>query len=455
MTVNKLSATYHQNKNPMFFNLKGSAQFREEIESWVKEGIINSEQSQKLSQKYQLPELGEAPPFYKDSSFILKGVAILIGVAGLMLVIAQNWDDLPIVARMLTGLLPLFAAYIWGFLKLHQNDEQTAELAFLLASLLFGVNIMLQAQIFHISSYFPNGVLWWVLGTIPTMIYFRSKIIAIIFQGFFILWISLQMEYMQFSVWSPILILIFGYMLYIRPNILLLIGMFISLYLAIMNGISAMYQERFFRIVDEGYYIFGLSYLLLFLGIFQFLKDNYSERIQRNFQNLLRFAFVFVLFLFTFKDVIEEITRSHSNNYLYGETEINYSVIGMMAILSIGIYIYSVFIKAQNINLKTVFPLVLLVFLFVPLVETGIENISFAIFYNIVLLSLSVWKIYDGIQNQQKGDFMTGIFYLLMLALARYFDLFENYVITGILFIVLGMGLYFINNFWNMKFNNK
>ncbi len=439
----------------MFFNLKGSQQFREEIESWVKEGIINSEQSQKLSQKYELPELGEAPPFYRDSSFILKAVAILIGVAGLMLVIAQNWDDLPIPVRMLTGLIPLFTAYIWGFLKLHQNDEQTAELAFLLASLLFGVNIMLQAQIFHISSYFPNGVLWWILGTIPTMIYFRSKIIAIIFQGFFILWISLQMEYMQFSVWSPILILLFGYMLFIRPNVLLLIGVFVGLYLAILNGISAIYQERFFRIVDEGYYIFGLSYLLLFLGIFQFLKDNYSETIQRRFSNLLRFAFVFVLFLFTFKKVVEEVGHKRDfNAYIYGETEINYSVIGIMAILSIGIYIYSVFIKAQNINFKTVFPLVLLALLSIPLTifSEGYDALL-AIFYNIVLLSLSVWKIYDGIQNQQKGDFMTGIFYLLMLALARYFDLFENYVITGILFIVLGMGLYFINNFWNKKFS--
>ncbi|WP_375561623.1 DUF2157 domain-containing protein [Bernardetia sp. OM2101] len=435
----------------MFFNLKGSAQFREEIESWVKEGIINSEQSQTLSQKYQLPELGEAPPFYKDSSFILKAVAILIGVAGLMLVIAQNWDDLPIIVRMLTGLLPLFTAYIWGFLKLHQNDESTAELAFLLASLLFGVNIMLQAQIFHISSYFPNGVLWWVLGTMPVMIYFRSKIIAIIFQGFFILWISLQMEYMQFSIWSPILVLLFGYMLYIRPNVLLLIGMFVSLYLAFMNGISAIYQERFFRIVDEGYYMFGLSYLLFFLGIFQFLKDKYSDFIQRNVQNLLRFAFVFVLFLFTFKGIIEEITREHHSSYLYGKTEINYLVIGIMALVCIGIYIYSVFIKAEKINFKTVFPLALLALLFIPLIETGTSDKFLAVFYSIVLFGLSVWKIYDGIQNQQKGDFMTGIFYLLMLALARYFDLFENYVITGILFIVLGMGLYFINNFWNKK----
>ncbi|AFM05158.1 putative membrane protein [Bernardetia litoralis DSM 6794] len=439
----------------MFFNLKGSVQFREEIESWVKEGIISSEQSQKLSQKYQLPELGESPPFYRDSSFILKGVAILIGVAGLMLIIAQNWDDLPIFARMLTGLLPLFAAYIWGFLKLKQDEEQTAELAFLLASLLFGVNIMLQAQIFHISSYFPNGVLWWILGTMPTMIYFRSKIIAIIFQGLFILWVSLQMEYMQFSIWSPILVLLFGYMLYIRPNILLLIGMFISLYLAFMNGISAIYQERFFRIVDEGYYIFGLSYLLLFLGIFQFLKDKYSDFIQRNFQNLLRFAFIFVLFLFTFKDIIEEITHDRGiKSYIYGKTEINYLVIGIMAIICILIYVYSVFIKAQKINFKTVLPLVLLVLLSVPLIIFSQDyDQKLAFFYNVVLLILSIWKIYDGIHNQQKGDFMTGIFYLLMLALARYFDLFENYVITGILFIVLGMGLYFINNFWNKKFS--
>ena len=438
----------------MFFNLKGSAQFRQEIESWVKEGIISSDQSQKLSQKYQLPELGEAPPFYKDSSFILKGVAILIGVAGLMLVIAQNWDDLPIVARMLTGLLPLFAAYIWGFLKLHQNDEQTAELAFLLASLLFGVNIMLQAQIFHISSYFPNGILWWILGTIPTMIYFRSKIIAIIFQGLFILWISLQMEYMQFSVWSPILVLLFGYMLYIRPNVLLLISFFIALYLGIINGISAIYQERFFRIVQEGYYIFGLSYLLLFLGIFQFLKANYSEVIQRNIQNLLRFAFIVVLFLFTFKDVIEEITHQRGyDSYIYGETDINYLVIGIMAALSILVYIYSVFSKARNINFKTIFPLVLLILLTFPLIETGTSDKFLAVFYSIILFGISVWKIYDGIQHQQKGDFMTGIFYLLMLALARYFDLFENYVITGVLFIVLGIGLYFVNNLWNKKFS--
>ncbi len=441
----------------MFFNLKGSAQFREEIESWVNEGIINSEQSQKLSQKYQLPKLGEAPPFYRDSSFILKAVAILIGVAGLMLVIAQNWDDLPIIARMLTGLLPLFAAYFWGFLKLHQNDEQTAELAFLLASLLFGVNIMLQAQIFHISSYFPNGILWWILGTMPTMIYFRSKIIAIIFQGLFVLWISFQMEYLQFSIWSPILILIFGYMLYIRPNILLLIGFFIALYMGIMNGVSAIYQERFIRIVDEGYYIFGLSYLLFFLGIFQFLKEKYSEFIQRNIQNILRFAFVFGLFLFTFKDIVEEVTHDRGyNSYAYGYSEINYLVIALMAIICIGIYIYSVFIKTQKINFKTIFPLVLLLLLSIPLfVSSPDYDKILTIFYNIVLLALAIWKIYDGIHTQQKGDFMAGIFYLLMLALARYFDLFENYVITGILFIVLGMGLYFINNFWNKKFSKK
>ena len=439
----------------MLFNLKGSQKFREEIESWVKEGIINSEQSQKLSQKYELPQLGEAPPFYKDSSFILKAVAILIGVAGLMLVIAQNWDDLPIIARMLTGFLPLFAAYIWGFLKLYQDDEQTAELAFLLASLLFGVNIMLQAQIFHISSYFPDGILWWILGTMPMMIYFRSKIIAIIFQGLFILWISLQMEYMQFSVWSPILILLFGYMLYIRPNLLLLIGLFGSLYLALMNGISAIYQERFYRIVQEGYYLFGLSYLLLFLGIFQFLKASYSEAVQRRFSNLMRFGFVVVLFVFTFKSAIEEITHQRGyDSYSYEKMEANYFVIGLMAIFSIGIYIYSVFIKARNVNFKTVFPLVFLALLSIPMF-TFSQNYDklLALFYNIILFTLSIWKIYDGIQKEQKGDFMTGIFYLLVLALARYFDLFENYVITGVLFIVLGIGLYFINNFWNKKFS--
>ena len=112
--------------------------------------------------------------------------------------------------------------------------------------------------------------------------------------------------------------------------------------------------------------------------------------------------------------------------------------------------------KHKKINFKTVFPLVLLVLLSFPLLVFSQDyDAILAIFYNVVLLALSVWKIYDGIHNQQKGDFMTGIFYLLILALARYFDLFENYVITGILFIVLGMGLYFINNFWNKKFNKQ
>jgi len=440
----------------MFFNLKGSAEFRDEIESWVKEGIINSDQSQKLSQKYELPQVGEAPPFYKDSSFVLKAVAILIGVAGLMLVIAQNWDDLPIVVRMLTGLLPLFAAYIWGFLKLRQNDEQTAELAFLLSSLLFGVNIMLQAQIFHISSYFPNGVLWWILGTMPLMIYFRSKIIAIIYQGLFILWISLQMEYMQFSIWSPVLLFLFGYILYQKPNVLLLIVFFVGLYLGIMNGISAIYQQAFYRITHEAYYIFGLSYLLLFLGVFEFLKEGYSATIQRRLQNLVRFTFIFILFLFTFKDVIEEITHPYSNHYLYLRTDINYVVIGIMAFVCIAVYIYSIFIKHKKINFKTVFPLVLLILLSIPLLIYTLEyDVVLTIFYNVVLLGLSIWKIYEGIQHREKGDFMTGIFYLLVLALARYFDLFENYVITGVLFIVLGIGLYFINNFWNKKFSKQ
>lgn len=93
------------------FSLKRSPQFREEIQSWVADGVISGEQAAKLFARY---ELDREAPWYLQSGFWLRGLAILLVSMGFLLIISENWHRFNVPVRMAFGLVPLLAAYGFG-----------------------------------------------------------------------------------------------------------------------------------------------------------------------------------------------------------------------------------------------------------------------------------------------------------------------------------------------------
>ncbi len=428
----------------MWSHLKGSDRFKEEIDWWQKQGWISPEQAKLFIDSY---ELNQAPPWYKQSGVWIKAVSILIVAMGIFLLISANWQELPIAVQVLAGLLPLGIAYglaIWNYQK---NNINGAHFSMIFASLMLGANIALQAQIFHISAYFPDGLLWWIIGTMPVIFFFRSTFLAIVFQALFLMWLFFQNEYFQFSLWSPVLLIAFAYFVYRNPHWLDLLFMLGSFYMFLVNLIIAVEEKRLERIYDfELMPLFFGAYILLFLTIFNFVKQDYSGKFAGSLQTALLTVLVFFFYIFTFKDATQAIVKGITDKGVPAS---------FYAMIIIAVVLYWQQPKQAKMNIA--FGIIGLVF--IPALLLSLIKVTYSEVYtnilfilmNVLFFAYCVWKIYYGIKQKEKGDFMRGVFYLLVWLIGRYIILFEDYLTTSIIFILAGVGLYYLNNYWNRR----
>jgi uncharacterized membrane protein len=149
---------------------KISSQFREllkqELQFWQADGLISAEQSAGLSQRYRLDEMAKESTNRLLFAIYIIG-AVLIG-AGVVSFVAAHWEEITpsvkvglIVACMLTGHIAGF--YLW---KVSARSPRLGHALIVLGTLVFGANIGLMAQIFHIRSHFYNGLFAWAIGAI-------------------------------------------------------------------------------------------------------------------------------------------------------------------------------------------------------------------------------------------------------------------------------------------------
>jgi uncharacterized membrane protein len=419
----------------MVFNFKGSLRLKQEIQTWVDENIITPAQAEQLCVRYGL--LGE-PPWYRRSGFILKALALLLTGMGLLLLISENWHHFNIPIRMAFGLVPLFAAYFLGFRFLYGDKKEAAELAFFFAGILFGVNIFLQAQIFHISAYYPGSILWWILGTLPVALYFRSNLHHALVQVLFFIWINQQLQYSQFSFWTPVLYAGMIYLLYIRPHKLILFATILNTYLMVYNVNSAIAARG-----DTGFWLIFVALTVFILTLLPALKSGYDEKFRERLHDAGALTIFFIFYLHTF----EEISRSYAGNV--------FSVAGVVLMAAvILLFLIQREKSAELYSLLAIGGIVLILHLS-GIVYNGIQE-EFGrivmILTNFLFFLFGMWFIGHGIRHQGKRVFMSGIFMIVVLAISRYLDLFESYVLTAIVFILSGIFIYFINQYWNKRY---
>lgn len=151
-------------------HLKISDRFREllkqELQLWQADGLISTEQSSAISQRYRLDQMAKESTNRLLFAIYIIG-ATLIG-AGAISFVAAHWEQITpsakiglIVACMLTGHIAGF--YLW---KVSAKSPRLGHALIVLGTLVFGANIGLIAQIFHIKSHFYNGLNAWAIGAI-------------------------------------------------------------------------------------------------------------------------------------------------------------------------------------------------------------------------------------------------------------------------------------------------
>ncbi len=415
----------------MIFHLKRSVPFRREIEQWVAEGIITPAQAEQLFSRY---ELDREAPWYLQSGFWLRAVALLLGGMGLLLLLSQNWHRFGVPLQMAFGLAPLLLAYALGFRYEFRGNRSAAELTFFFASLAFGANIFLQAQIFHISAYYPNGVLCWIIGALPLAFYFRSRLHHGLVQVLFFIWMTQQLDYQQFSYWAVLLYPAMLYLLVRTPAALLFQAHIVNTFLFVFH-----LNSRFGH-PDSG----NLWLLFLFTAVLLTLSSGYfsTQYEAKMIEKMRRLGLLIALFIFylhTFRGVIAEMDGVPHSPVLF--------------VLAIATLFWR---TAGDIRIFLSKWLSLGLFVLFWIHNSLAGNVAHfpsyaAVATNLVFFGLALWSIRHGIQNREKWWFMLGILLIILQALGRYLSLVGDYVLSAVIFILCGIFIWWINSYWHRR----
>ena len=158
-----------------------------DIQKLQESGLISDAQRRKIVEHFKLKE--DSNRFLVIISFV---GAVLVA-AGIVLLIAANWEEIPRGVKLGTGLILMLGAHAGGWwlrenplprpsatlspsdgerAGVRGNYGKTGEALHLIGSLLFLSNIALVGQIYHLSTRPPNAfLLWWAgIAALPWLL---------------------------------------------------------------------------------------------------------------------------------------------------------------------------------------------------------------------------------------------------------------------------------------------
>ncbi len=129
-----------------------------ELETWVREGIINDDQAMTIRGRYPTPEQAGT---WGRIAFAVAG-AILIGL-GVILLFAYNWEKMHKFLKLAIVFTALIAAHGAAFATGRTAAKETLHV---LGTMFFGAGIWLVAQVYHIEEHYPNAFIVWGAGAL-------------------------------------------------------------------------------------------------------------------------------------------------------------------------------------------------------------------------------------------------------------------------------------------------
>jgi uncharacterized membrane protein len=175
-------------------NLDFVRKLKVEAKSWTGEGIITSEQEEKIITKYKIIEEAEEKAGSSKLITVISVMgSILIGI-GVILFIAANWTVIPRAGKLAIIFLSMFASYGAGYYLRYEkkNFPKVGASLILLGSIVFGAGIFLIAQIYNISVHYPNGPLMWGLGVLPLAYLLRMRTLLTLALLDLLLWMGME-----------------------------------------------------------------------------------------------------------------------------------------------------------------------------------------------------------------------------------------------------------------------
>lgn len=144
-------------------------QLAQEMPSWERAGIITTDQSRRILDRYTKLRPAEKRVVPSRLIAILSVLgAILVGV-GIFAFVAANWGALGKETKIGVIVGAMLVSYSAGYVLRYgqRHYPRVGEALLLLGGIIFGAAIYFVAQLYHISVHYPNGPLIWGLAILP------------------------------------------------------------------------------------------------------------------------------------------------------------------------------------------------------------------------------------------------------------------------------------------------
>ncbi len=424
-------------------NIKAVQWLYQELPGLVSKGVLAQSAADKLHEHYGEIRGADRKWFIIILCSVLG--AILIGL-GIILLFAHNWEELSRPARAVLSLLPLIvgqALAVWVIVKRPESQALKEGVATFL-SLMVGASLALIAQTYNIPNDTPAFILTWMLLIVPLVYFMEATIPAVIYvigiaswAGYF--WYE---PLKGFCFWPLLAVVIPHFIWSLKQEKYTIRVAILALVMAVGVCVGAGFTLG--RTWGGSWIVIHSSLITLFylLGAWEF-KDC-STNWQRPFQVLGGLGIFILMFFLTFRFPWESIT----GRYSYGVNEIStWSAVPdhLLTFLLVGGALLMFFQYAKREDwMRTCFGALPLLAL-IGYAFCGTSAVFPMLLFNGYLLFVSVFRLMTGIRTNNLGVVNTGMLMLSFLVLARFFDSDINFIVKGLVFIVIGIGFLVTN----------
>lgn len=412
---------------------------REQLKSWVAEGLVSPQQAEQIARRYPEPKAG-AP----WGTIIFAGLGAIVFGLGVILLFAYNWQAIPKAGKLAIIFLSILASHATGLGLFARQDwrKPLGEALTLLGTMLFGAGIWLVAQIYHIEEHFPNGFLLWAVGALALAWAMPSLAQGILSVVLLCIWSCSETwgfdRTLHIAPWL-LLLGVGGLSWHLRSR-LLLVFVLLGLNLTFLATVGSIEGELVLPVW------LNLAAALLAVGKLAGQRPwlAASEPVWKFFGWL---GFLVSLYLLTFGDLVDNVVGWAGS----GEQDIRGTVliyawgafaVALVAWLPLAAELVRR-VEARRLALtespeEWLVPLTVILLHIVCVSQLYREEWLVAGVFNLVFLALAAAWMGRGCRGGLVGPTVLGSLLFTALAIARYFDLFDSLLVRGLVFLAVG-----------------
>jgi uncharacterized membrane protein len=427
-------------------NKKFLARLARELPDWVAHGWVKAGAERAILDHVAAQKSGAPLLTY---AFSILGV-LLFG-SGIVTYFAANWGEIPKLVKLaiLFGAMWLAYGAAWHALR-DRHAPLLGQALLLLGAILFGANIMLIAQIYHIDAHFPNGVLLWSLGALAGAYLVRSQPMLVLAIVLGWLWTTLEFEFSSIRhhahwpfliLWAAFLPLIYRHRFRASLHVALVALLWWSFYAFGVDGMLWGTGTKIYLVQ-----IYFLAYLAMFLLGMLFATFDRLADFARPVQRYGIFAALVSAYALTSPYIQSGQWWSlGGEKTLRAAAESSYVAFTFVAIaLMVGLALWhrrrtGGAARAAYLNWGEALIGAIVLLILANLFLGGVSGGWVAIAFNLLFFAGVLWLIYAGMHTDDRFLVNLAFVFFGITLLTRYFDTFWTLLNRSYFFMVGGL----------------